>query len=102
VRSCSLPVSRVAGKNIVTIDRLAVANRRIRCSRRSSTSRRSVRLWLNGWVLTAKALLDTNPRPRTGRSAARAKSLVCRCGSHTRIFGDPEGDNADREYGVKA
>ena len=84
VRSCSLPVSRVAGQKIVTIEGLASpapggrphpVQQAFQCG-----------YCLNGWVLTAKALLDTNPKPTDAEVRRACESLVCRCGSHTRIF----------------
>jgi nicotinate dehydrogenase subunit A len=41
---------------------------------------------LNGWVLTAKALLDTNPHPTDEQVRRACAGLVCRCGSHVGIF----------------
>jgi len=87
VRSCQLPVSRIAGRPIVTIEGLGTAGhphpvqtafideQAFQCG-----------YCLNGWVLTAKALLDTNPKPTDGEVRRACESLVCRCGSHTRIF----------------
>jgi nicotinate dehydrogenase subunit A len=37
-------------------------------------------------VLTAKALLDTNPKPADSDVRRACESLICRCGSHTRIL----------------
>jgi nicotinate dehydrogenase subunit A len=36
--------------------------------------------------MTAKALLDRNPHPTDAQMRREFESLVCRCGSHTRIF----------------
>jgi nicotinate dehydrogenase subunit A len=41
---------------------------------------------LNGWVLTAKALLDKNPHPSDEEMRSAFENLICRCGSHVRIF----------------
>jgi nicotinate dehydrogenase subunit A len=41
---------------------------------------------LNGWVLTAKALLEKNPNPSDAEMRKAFETLVCRCGSHVRIF----------------
>jgi nicotinate dehydrogenase subunit A len=41
---------------------------------------------LNGWVLTAKALLDKNPHPSDDEMRTAFQSLICRCGSHVRIL----------------
>src|ERR1700686_68651 len=87
VRSCTLPVSAAAGKEIITLEGLAtggnphpvqtafIQEQAFQCG-----------YCLNGWVLTAKALLDKNPRPTDRQMRQAFESLVCRCGSHTRIF----------------
>jgi nicotinate dehydrogenase subunit A len=87
VRSCMLPLSAVAGKEIVTLEGLGtegnphpvqkafIAEQTFQCG-----------YCLNGWVLTAKALLDKNPHPSDDEMRSAFESLVCRCGSHVRIF----------------
>jgi len=87
VRSCSLPVSRVAGQKIVTIEGLATAGRPHPVQQAFIEEQAfQCGYCLNGWVLTAKALLDTNPKPTDADVRRACESLVCRCGSHTRIF----------------
>ena len=87
VRSCRLPVSRAAGKEIVTLEGLGspenphpvqkafIKEQAFQCG-----------YCLNGWVLTAKALLDKNPHPTDEEMRSAFESLVCRCGSHVGIF----------------
>ncbi len=87
VRSCMLPLSAVAGKEIVTLEGLGtesnphpvqkafIAEQTFQCG-----------YCLNGWVLTAKVLLDKNPHPSDEEMRSAFESLVCRCGSHVRIF----------------
>src|ERR1700757_2037388 len=87
VRSCMLPVSAAAGKEIVTLEGLGtegnphpvqkafIEEQAFQCG-----------YCLNGWVLTAKALLDTNPKATDAEVRRACESLICRCGSHTRIF----------------
>jgi len=87
VRSCQLPVSRVAGKEIVTLEGLErngkphpvqaafIAEQTFQCG-----------YCLNGWVLTTKALLDKNPKPSDAEMREALGGLVCRCGSHVGIF----------------
>jgi nicotinate dehydrogenase subunit A len=87
VRSCTLPVSRVAGKEIVTLEGLMepegadpvqtafIQEQAFQCG-----------YCLNGWVLTAKALLDEKPHPTDAEMRSAFQSLICRCGSHVRIF----------------
>ena len=87
VRSCSIPVSRAATGRIVTIDGLASAGRPHPVQQAFIDEQAfQCGYCLNGWVLTAKALLDTNPKPTDNDVRRACESLVCRCGSHTRIF----------------
>jgi nicotinate dehydrogenase subunit A len=86
-RSCMLPVSRATGKEIVTLEGLGtpesphpvqtafIEEQTFQCG-----------YCLNGWVLTAKALLDKHPHPTDSQMKTAFESLVCRCGSHARIF----------------
>jgi len=87
VRSCSLPVSRAAGKTIVTIEGL-VAQGRPHPVQKAFIEEQAFQCGycLNGWVLTAVALLARNPRPTNNEIRSSCESLVCRCGSHTRIL----------------
>lgn len=87
VRSCLLPVSRAVDKAVVTLDGLGtrdkphpvqiafIEEQAFQCG-----------YCLNGWVMTAKALLDKEPHPTDRQMRQAFESLVCRCGSHTRIF----------------
>lgn len=87
VRSCRLAVSLAEGKEIVTLDGLGspenphpvqkafIEEQAFQCG-----------YCLNGWVLTAKALLDKNPHPTDDEMRHAFERLVCRCGSHVGIF----------------
>jgi len=87
VRSCTLPASRAEGREIVTIEGLAVAGRPHPVQRAFIEEQAfQCGYCLNGWVLTAKALLDTNPKATDAEVRRACESLICRCGSHTRIF----------------
>jgi nicotinate dehydrogenase subunit A len=86
MRSCVLPVSRAVGKDIVTLEGLGspenphpvqkafIEEQAFQCG-----------YCLNGWVLTAKALLDKHPHPTDGQMKTAFEGLVCRCGSHVQI-----------------
>src|SRR5579872_3153801 len=86
-RSCMLPVARAAGKEIVTLEGLGtdgnphpvqtafIQEQAFQCG-----------YCLNGWVLTAKALLDKNPHPSDEEMRSAFENLICRCGSQVRIF----------------
>jgi len=87
VRSCTLPASRAVGREIVTIEGLATAGRPHPVQRAFIEEQAfQCGYCLNGWVLTAKALLDTNPKATDAEVRRACESLICRCGSHTRIF----------------
>jgi len=85
-RSCMLPVSRAVGKDIVTLEGLGspenphpvqkafIEEQAFQCG-----------YCLNGWVLTAKALLDKHPHPTSDQMKVAFEGLVCRCGSHVQI-----------------
>ena len=101
VRSCSLPVSRAAGKAIVTIEGLAAAGKPHPVQQAFIDEQAfQCGYCLNGWVLTAKALLDANPKANDAEVRRACESLICRCGSHTRIFAAVQ--RAARNMAVKA
>jgi nicotinate dehydrogenase subunit A len=87
VRSCRVPVSYASGKEIVTLEGLGtpgnphpvqkafIEEQAFQCG-----------YCLNGWVMTAKALLDRNPHPTDTEIRSAFEGLVCRCGSHVGIL----------------
>ena len=87
VRSCTLPISAASGKEIVTLDGLAV-NGQPHPVQKAFIQEQAFQCGycLNGWVLTAKALLDKNPHPSDEEMRNAFENLICRCGSHVRIF----------------
>jgi nicotinate dehydrogenase subunit A len=86
-RSCVFPVSAAKGKSIVTLDGLGtsakphpiqlafIEEQAFQCG-----------YCLNGWVMAAKVLLEKNHDPTDADMKAAFEGLVCRCGSHVRIF----------------
>ena len=86
-RSCMLPVSRSVAREILTLEGIGtpehphpvqqafIDEQAFQCG-----------YCLNGWVLTAKALLDKTPHPTDEQMKTAFDGLVCRCGSHARIF----------------
>ncbi|SRR6266498_3844478 len=86
-RSCQLPVSAVAGKDIVTIEGLGTPEKPHRVQQ-AFIDAQAVQCGycLNGWMLTAKALLDRTPHPTDQEIRTACEGLVCRCGSHAGLF----------------
>lgn len=87
VRSCRLPIRSIGSKEVITLEGLStdeatdplqkafIEEQAFQCG-----------YCLNGWVMTAKALLEKNPHPTDAEMRRAFESLVCRCGSHVGIF----------------
>jgi nicotinate dehydrogenase subunit A len=86
LRSCSLPVSKAAGKKVLTLDGLGtpgkphplqvafIEEQAVQCG-----------YCINGMVMQAKALLDANKRPTEQQIRQALANNLCRCGTHARI-----------------
>jgi len=86
-RSCVMPVSAVAGKKVTTIKGLGtpekphplqtayVAEQVPQCG-----------YCINGWVMTAAALLKKNPKASDAELREGLAGLKCRCGTHVSIL----------------
>ena len=86
MRSCVLPVSRAVGKDIVTLEGLGTPENPHPVQRAFIEEQAfQCGYCLNGWVLSAKALLDKHPHPTGEQMTAAFEGLVCRCGSHVQI-----------------
>ena len=85
VRSCSLPISRAAGKKVTTIEGLS-----------SDGSHPLQRAWTEmdvpqcgycqaGQIMSAAALLAQKPKPTDADIDAAMSGNLCRCATYTRI-----------------
>jgi isoquinoline 1-oxidoreductase alpha subunit len=85
VRSCSLPVSAVANKKITTIEGLS-----------ENGDHPVQKAWLahdvaqcgycqTGQIMSAAALLKTNPKPTDEQIETAMSGNICRCGTYVRI-----------------
>jgi len=84
VRSCQLPLSSVAGREIVTIEGLAREHARLQ------------KAWIDedvaqcgfcqpAMLLTAAALLREKPAPTEPDIDKAFEGVLCRCGTYTRV-----------------
>ena len=84
-RSCVLPLSAVAGRSITTVEGLS-----------PDRSHAVQKAWLeidvpqcgycqSGQIMSAAALLSSNPRPTDADIDAAMSGNICRCGTYTRI-----------------
>ena len=87
VQSCDFPLSAAAGKSVITIEGLA-RNGKLHPLQRAFIEEQAAQCGYcaTGIIMTAKALLDTNPRPTEADIRAALKGNLCRCGTHYRIL----------------
>src|SRR5229473_2300648 len=85
IRSCSTPISAVAGKTVTTIEGLS-----------ANSSHPLQVAWIaeevpqcgycqSGQIMSAAALLANNPRPSDADINAAMSGNICRCGNYQRI-----------------
>ena len=87
VRSCTLAVSDVAGKSVITIEGLA-ENGELHPVQQSFADHDALQCGYctPGMVLTAVALLKKNQSPTRLEIINGLEDNLCRCGAHTRII----------------
>lgn len=86
VRSCTLPVSKAAGKRVTTLEGLGgpekphpvqqafIEEQAAQCG-----------YCANGMIMTTVSLLERNPRPDDEEIKKALDGNLCRCGTHLRI-----------------
>jgi nicotinate dehydrogenase subunit A len=86
VRSCSIPVSQAAGKQIVTLEGLGTPDKP-HPIQRAFIEEQAVQCGYcaNGMIMQAKALLDENRHPTEAQIRQALAHNLCRCGTHVRI-----------------
>jgi isoquinoline 1-oxidoreductase alpha subunit len=86
IRSCITPVGSVAGKPITTIEAIG----------ETSSGKKIQQAWLNievvqcgycqsGQIMSAAALIESNPNPSDAEIDAAMSGNICRCGTYPRI-----------------
>jgi nicotinate dehydrogenase subunit A len=86
-KSCGKAVSTVAGKQILTIEGLGTPEQPHPLQTAFLDEQAGqCGYCLPGILVSAKALLDTNPSPSRAEIAAALDDNICRCGSHLRIL----------------
>ena len=86
VRSCATPLSSVAGKAITTLEGLGTSAKP-HALQQAFVEEQAAQCGYcaNGMIMTAKALLDKNPRPTGAQIKKALAANLCRCGTHNRI-----------------
>ncbi|BAL26185.1 (2Fe-2S)-binding protein [Azoarcus sp. KH32C] len=86
IRSCSTPVSAVAGKRVTTIE--GVGNARIGAAVQAAWQKLDVvqcGYCQSGQIMSATALLASNPKPTDVDIDAAMRGNICRCATYVRI-----------------
>jgi nicotinate dehydrogenase subunit A len=87
VRSCVTPISAVARSEVTTIEGLGTLEKP-HALQRAFIEEQAAQCGycINGMIISAKELLDRNPRPSEQDVRAALAANLCRCGTHTRII----------------
>jgi nicotinate dehydrogenase subunit A len=85
-RSCTVPLSKVAGARVVTLEGLAAPGR-MHPLQQAFIDEQAVQCGycINGMIMEAAALLRTNPHPTEEQVREALEANLCRCGTHLRI-----------------
>jgi len=86
IRSCTTPLSAVAGKRVTTIESIGI----------TQTGKRVQQAWIDadvvqcgycqsGQIMSAVALLSKNKHPSDAEIDAAISGNICRCGTYQRV-----------------
>ena len=87
VRSCTLPVSEVAGKEVTTIEGLA-KNGKLNPVQQAFIDHDALQCGFctPGMIMNATAMLMRNPKPSRKEIIEGMEDNLCRCGAHVRMI----------------
>jgi nicotinate dehydrogenase subunit A len=86
VRSCVTPIDSLAGAQITTLEGLGTPEKP-HALQRAFIAEQAAQCGycINGMIMSAKALLDRNPKPSETEVREALATNLCRCGTHNRI-----------------
>ena len=87
VRSCVTPIDQLKGAEITTLEGLGTLEKP-HALQRAFIAEQAAQCGycINGMIMSAKALLDRNPRPSEDEVRQALAANLCRCGTHNRII----------------
>jgi carbon-monoxide dehydrogenase small subunit len=87
VRSCTLPVSEVAGKSVITIEGVSIKGK-LHPLQQAFVDHEALQCGYctPGMILAAVALLKKKPSPSRQEIIDGLEDNLCRCGTHVRII----------------
>jgi nicotinate dehydrogenase subunit A len=88
IRSCATPVSAARGAQVRTLEGLGPRPGTLHAVQQAFIDEQAAQCGycLNGWIMTAAALLDANPRLSDEEIRRGLSGLKCRCGTHMAIL----------------
>ena len=86
-RSCVTPIDGLQKSEITTIEGLGTRDK-LHALQQAFIDEQAAQCGycINGMIMSAKELLDRNPRPSEGDVQAALAGNLCRCGTHNRII----------------
>jgi len=86
VRSCSIPVTAAVNRSITTLEGLGTTAKPHPLQKAFIEEQAGQCAYcINGMIMSAKVLLDKNPKPTDSEIKNSLAGNLCRCGSHLRI-----------------
>jgi len=87
IRSCVTEVKAAANRPITTVEVLG-STKRLHPLQKAFVEEQAVQCGycISGIIMSAKALLDKNPKPTDSQIKEALAGNLCRCGTHTRIL----------------
>ncbi len=85
--SCSIPVSGINNRNIVTLEGLVKNNSKLHPVQKAIVSKQAAQCGYctNGIIICAVSLLANNPSPSNQEIKNGMERVLCRCGTHSRF-----------------
>lgn len=86
IRSCSLPVSSVEGREVITIEGLSENNDHPLQAAFQEEQVPQCGYCQSGQIMQAASLLNATPDPSVEQIINHMDGILCRCGTYTRIL----------------
>ena len=87
VPSCVTEVKAAANRPVTTLEGLG-STKKLHAVQKAFVDEQAAQCGycINGMIISAKALLDKNPKPTDSQIKEALAGNLCRCGTHTRIL----------------
>ena len=87
IRSCATPAASARGTHITTLEGLSTGGA-LHAVQQAFIDEQAAQCGycINGWIMTAAALLEANPAASEGDIRRGLSGLKCRCGTHLAIL----------------